>query len=140
MKKSLIILVLALFLVSSIVLAADNAKIQNAKSSEIKSSVKGLENAILRVNNNETKAHLEEVFAKIQDKRKEQLAKLENMSVEKDEKTNKTIVKGQGNAKFLGFIPTSKNYEYEVDEEGNVKKHPKAFDFMFKKQDPIDTP
>lgn len=108
------------------------------KETLVKSEVKGLENAMLRVSDNETKAQLEEVLAKIQDKRKEQFAKLENIEISKDEKTNKTIIKGEGKAKFLGFIPTNKNYEYEVDEQGNIQKHEKAFDFLFKKEDPID--
>lgn len=140
MKKLLILSILAIFVLSVVGLAAnENANTEKTeKETAVKSDVKGLENAMLRVRNNETKAHLEEVFAKIQDKRKEQLAKLENMEVSKDEKTNKTIIKGKGKAKFLGFIPSSKNYEYEVDVEGNVQKHGKAFDFLFKKEDPID--
>ena len=112
---------------------------RNENEIEVHSSVTGLENAVLRVQKNETREHLEDVLSKIEEKRKEQIAKLEKVIVENDEKTNKTTIKGKGRAKLFGFISMDKTYEYEVDDNGNVIKHRKFFDFMFKSEDPVQT-
>lgn len=84
----------------------------------IKLEVKGLSIAIDRVHNNETRAHLEEVLAKITVKRQEQLSKLQNLETESD--NEKVYVKGDGEGKLLGIITVKKQYKYEVTESGEL--------------------
>ena len=112
---------------------------EDNETEDFRSNVTGLENAMLHVRNNETKEHLESVLEKIQEKRKEQLSKLANLTVEIDQKTNSTIVLGEGHAKLFGFIPVSKEYEYEVSSNGSLSKHGRFFDFLFKQEDDVST-
>lgn len=80
------------------------------------SKVVGLENAILRVKNEEQKKHLEQVMAKIQAKRMEQLNKLSELKVEIENVSEKNIISGKSQANFFGFKVT-KTYKYEINNE-----------------------
>jgi hypothetical protein len=96
-------------------------------------SVTGLENAIVRVRNNETAIHLQEVLAKIDAKRELQITKLENKSADKLS-DNSTLITGKGKAKFFGLIKMNKEFRYNVLVNGTVVDKPKPFDFVWSKQ------
>lgn len=133
---------------SEAAIQARTAKVEAVQTKELirlrtedggfKTNISGLENAIIRVRNNETAMHLAQVMIKIQEKRIQQISKLEAIEIEQDAKTNATVIKGIGKARLFGFIPVNKEYKYEINETGEVVKQKKALDFLFKKQDPID--
>jgi hypothetical protein len=58
--------------------------------------------------------------------------------VRQNENTNKTMIEGRGEAYFIGFVPTSKLYKYEVSASGTLEKKPTFFQFMFRTKDPVD--
>ena len=95
----------------------------------------GLENAILNVQNETQKQHLQEVLDKIQAKRITQLRKLYHIHVEK--KGNETILEGTGDAKLFGFLKVKKQYRYHITEEWALEQIPRWYHFFFKLNDPI---
>ena len=99
---------------------------------QIKTTVKGLENAVLRVRNNETKLHLEEVLLKIQDNRREIINKLENLTIESNENLSNIIITGKKNAKLFGFIKIKHIYKYEILNNGIVIRQKLWYDKFFK--------
>ena len=108
--------------------AQEQPKIQNKERVEVK--LKGIENAITRVKNNETRQHLEQVMNKIQEKRRETLNKLENLIIEKNEE-NKYVAVGKTKAKLFGFIKMNKKVKFEITEEGVMKRKRMFWDWLF---------
>ena len=94
------------------------------------SKVQGLENAMLKVQNNETIQVLEQVMNKIQEKNRERLRLLQNLTFE--EKEGKFFSYGKAEAKFLNIIPFKKQVKYEIDEDGNMERKKSFFSFLWK--------
>lgn len=85
-----------------------------------KTQVRGLENAMLRVRNEEQKQHINKVMEKIQDKKKEQLTKLNNLIFEEDE-NGMVEATGQAEALFLYIFKIKRTFTYQINEEGEIK-------------------
>lgn len=134
-KQILIPIELFLMLIFTIMgaLAIENSyNIKGNDFKEEKTKVIGLENAILKVRNNETSAHLEEVLAKIQTKQKEIFQKLQNLTVES--KGKNTIAKGFKKDKFLGIFKIKHSYKYVILEDGTFTRQKKFIDNFFKEE------
>lgn len=101
------------------------------------SSVKGLENAILRVRNNETSEHLQTVLNKILEHRKLILAKLQNLQITKINDTE-IVAEGRRNAKFLSFLTLKHKYKYTITEQGDVIRKKIIFDLLWKDEADIE--
>ena len=97
---------------------------------EEQSQVKGLENAQLRVQNEEQKQHLEQVMEKIQTQHRERLNKLEGLVIEETDDAFEAM--GKVDAKFLGFLPYKKQVKYQLDNEGQLMYIKSPWDGLFK--------
>lgn len=114
--------------------SGDAQMVQNQEQVQLRlSNATGLPNAMLQVRNQETAQHLEQVWAKIQEKRQLQIAKLNNATAEK-QLDNSTLVEGKGSGKFLGLFKAQHEYRYQVLQNGTVVDKPKAFGFLWSKQ------
>ncbi len=140
MKKILMILGIML-LAMSFVLAEGPATTQTGMTTQtqtqlqtqehvFQNQVKGLENAQIRVRNNETAEHLERVMNKIQEKKREQLAKLEGLEVSEDDE-GKVVAKGKVEGKFLGLFKMQRTLRYEISEDGNTERKKNMFEFLW---------
>jgi len=98
---------------------------------EKKVNVTGLNNAILRVKNNETAQHLEDILAKIQEKQKIQIAKLDNITAEIN-KNGITMVHGKKEVKFLGLLKIKYAYYCQIHEDGTALREHRIFDLLMK--------
>lgn len=96
----------------------------------IKLEVKGLNNAIVKVKNNETRQHLEEVLNKILEQRREVLSKLEALEI-RENADGAVEAEGKKEMKFLGFLNVKRKVKYIIDENGEIIRQPRGFDFLF---------
>jgi len=105
---------------------------QNIIASQIqeKSEVKGLENAMVMVRTQERKEHLEQVMNKIKEHRRTMLNNMENLEIEEDEEGIKAT--GQREAMFLNAFKFKRNFQYRINEEGEVKRIRAWYDFLWK--------
>lgn len=94
---------------------------------QFESKVTGLENAMLRVQKEEQKQHLEQVLAKIQEKRQQRLNKLDNLQITEHE-SGVILAKGKDDAKLLGLIKFKKTFRYQVQEDGSLTYMPEWYD------------
>lgn len=81
--------------------------------------VVGLQNAQLRVRNEEQKQHLEQVMEKIQTRDRERINQLENLIIEESE-TGEVTAEGLGESKFLHIFKMQKMFKYDISEDGEV--------------------
>lgn len=98
------------------------------------SNVTGLENAILRVRNEETAVHLTQVMAKIEEKRMEQLRKKSDLLVEETVEGD-VEVSFRENARFLGLLKVPKKARYELSNTGELTYKKGPWDFLFSQED-----
>lgn len=130
MNKTISILLITLLLMSMTVIAVEKESNEIKENNRVEIKVKGLENAMIKVKNNETSEHLNEVLMKIQEKRTEQLAKLEGLTFEENE--DGTIkAEGVGESKFLGLFKVKRNKNFVINEDGSVERVKKTFDVLF---------
>lgn len=97
----------------------------------IKSNVTGLENAIIRVRNNETAIHLQAVMKKIEAKRLQKIKMLENLTFDVDENGD-AFAEGKAKAKLLAAFTLRHRYNCHVFEDGSTARKPRPFDFVWK--------
>ena len=95
----------------------------------VKSTVNGLENAMMMVRDNAQKRHLETVMEDIQNRYKDKLSKHENVMFE--EENGDVVVEADVNSKFLGLFNAKRHVKYDIDENGALKRQARAFDFLF---------
>ena len=109
-----------------------SGEIQNRQETrlEIQSKVTGLENAILRVRNEETKQHLQQVMEKIQTQQRERLNRLEDLEIIEEEDEITAI--GKKEAKLFGLFKLKHMYRYEIQENGNVIRQKRMFDWLWR--------
>lgn len=125
--KKILTLLMMLVLVTTTVLAQGFGRPDFEESHP---SARGLENAILRVRNEESKAHLEEVMNRIQERHRERLSQLDDLTFEEQE-DGSLEAEGIGRGKFLGLIKLGYKYQYRVHENGQLVRVQKPFDFLF---------
>jgi hypothetical protein len=106
----------------------------DGKTVEWKMNVTGLENAILRVRNNETAEHLRQVMARIQAKTLTKLKEMNNLTITLDSDGN-PVVMGKKEAKLLGFISVQKWHYCRILESGNATRKKMIFEYLFKDVD-----
>ena len=97
--------------------------------------VVGLENAMLRVRNQEQRQHLEQVMEKVQLKQRERFNNITDLVIEEVvDGTDSTIVaSGKTNMKLkLLGISMQRDVKYNINEEGEIVRQKKMFDFMFR--------
>ena len=109
MKKLIVIFTILLMITP--VFAQSN--IEQIKE-RVQSQVAGLENAMLRVRNNETVAHLEQVMNMIQERHRQRLANLTNLEFDEDENGD-VFCEGKKDAKFLGIFKLKHSYKYQME-------------------------
>lgn len=132
MKKLLAIFVM--LLLSLNVVMAQNGFMARAEVKEqliTQSKVTGLENAMLRVQNQERVQHLEQIMGKIQTKDRERLQNLTNLVISEDENTERIEAIGYKQAESMYFIKMNHSYKYSVSEEGALQRQKRWFDFMW---------
>lgn len=119
--KKIMLIGLMVFLMSSLAFA-------QPISVEKVSQKHGLDMAI-QVADGEAKSKLIEVQNKIMDESLERIQKMEQIKVRKT--TNRTFVEGVKKAKFLYLFEVTRNYNYELLEDGELKLIPQPFEFLF---------
>jgi len=106
---------------------------QNIVMQRFQSRVTGLENAMLRVRNEEQRNHLEMVMNKVQDHNRLRLMVLEGLEVTQDDETGEIIASGKKYAKLFGFLRFKYNYRYQINEEsGDLFRVKNFFSWMWK--------
>ena len=141
-KKLMILIMVVIMMSCGIVVANSNGQgtitthvIEPADLEIISytTDVVGLENAMLRVRNQEQRQHLEQVMEKIQLKQRERFNNITDLVIEEVEGTDGAIIaSGKAKVKMLGFIPMQKMIRYNINEEGEVVRQRNMFDFMFR--------
>jgi len=91
--------------------------------------VKGLENALLRVKNENAIKQLERNLEKIQEKEKSKLNMVELVIDEEDD--GDVIASGKKEAKFLGIFKLKHQYKYDVDVDGKLTRIKQPFDDLW---------
>lgn len=129
MKKIIIGLLIMLMLCSTSLVLAQN-QLQETRTLRIKAEVKGLENAILRVKNEQAQNRLSEVLERITEKRKEILNKLENLEIEEDE-TGKITATGEKQARFLNIFRVRIKAQYTINDDNTITRQKRTFDNFF---------
>ena len=145
--KKIIALMIILLIALPFSLAKGNSENDNQKQvvKELpiikeKSQVRGLENAMLRVRNEETKQHIERVMNMIQEKQRERLNKLENLEFDtdivdiegtEDEAREVVIATGLEEKKFLGLFKVKRKATYEIKNTGQIMKRSRFFGFLY---------
>ena len=91
-----------------------------------KDKIKGLENALTKVTNENAIQRLEQNLIKFQEHLQARFERMENVEVEEvNEETGAVTIKAQEPVKFLGFINGKATKRFELDNNGNVtEKHP----------------
>jgi len=138
--KKIIFLMTLMLLCSTLVLAVNGpaGRINQRPESQVqeKLEIKGLENAMLRVRNEERVQHLNQVMEKIQEHRRAMLNNMEDLEIEEDEKGIKAT--GKREALFLNAFKFKRNFQYRISEEGNVVRVKAWHDFLWKFNGGID--
>jgi hypothetical protein len=101
---------------------------------EHNSEVTGLENAMLRVRNEEVKQHLESVMNKIQTRTQERLNEKEDLEVEETIEGDYQV-KFKDNARFLGLLKMQRTFTYNLGEDGQLQVQKGPWDFLWKQVD-----
>lgn len=120
--KKIIALLIGLILVFSVLGVSEKALFKQEKV-----KVVGLENAIMRVQNNETVIHLEIILTRITEK--QGLQKLKHLEFREEE--NRVIAEGIKEEKFLGLFKFDRKEVYHISETGQIQRKNKVFDFLF---------
>ena len=131
MKK--IICIFCILVMCSLAVSAQQPQqtIKREPLQEHRSDIMGLDNAMLRVRNEEQKQHLEQVMNKIQNMNRERLQKMEQLRFEENVKGGVEAI-GKVNGKFLGLLQMKKTLRYTVNENGEVALRKGFFDFLWK--------
>jgi hypothetical protein len=92
--------------------------------------VYGLNNAIFRVKNEEVKAHLEEVLAKVTQQKRDKLNQLTDLKVTEYENG---AIEADGTVpdKLLNYFPMNRKVKYVVNDDGSVLRAKKWYDFIW---------
>ena len=93
-------------------------------------AITGLENAMLRVRNQETAQHLYQVMEKINESKRLNLNKLEDLEI--TEENGIINAKGKNPARFLNLFRLRHSYNYRISEAGDVTRQKRFFDFLWK--------
>jgi len=133
--KKILVMLMALMLLTTIVVAQGNGNQPETTGqpvfSEEHPSVLGLENAMLRVRNEEQRQHLEQVMNKIQEQHRERLNQLEGIVFEEQE-DGSLQAEGLGRGRFLGLLNLGYRYQYQImEEDGELVRVRKPLDFLF---------
>ena len=83
--------------------------------------IMGLENAQLRVRNEEQKQHLEMVMEKIQTRDRERINQLQDVIISESDEGLITA-EGIGESKFLHIFKMKKAFKYDIAEDGIVER------------------
>jgi hypothetical protein len=127
MKKIIIVLCMMFVL-----LTLPNILAFNNKGRADENVGRGIDEAIFRVQNQETKERLLSVQKTIQEKHQQRFQYLDNVEITED--NNEIIISGIGRAKFLGFFEVNKEQRFQyLEQTEELVRKPKWFDFMFTK-------
>jgi len=147
MKKLILILFVLFVLPFSIAIQGNNNNQENFNSkmeiSQVRNKVQervrtqnitGLENAIIRVRNQEQKQHLEQVMEKIQTRTKEKLSQIEDLEFDVD-KEGVSFAEGKKKAKFLYMFTMRHKYRCSIQDDGTAIRNNRWTDLFFKDLD-----
>ena len=106
---------------------------QGTQQSE-KSSIQGLENAIIQVQNETQRQQFNQVMEKIQTQDRLRLQNA-TFSEECEADTCRIEAENVEEARFLGMIKVQQKYQYTVNEDGTIEKQVKWYHFMFRQSE-----
>lgn len=100
------------------------------------SGVIGLEQARLRVQNEEAIQAIESAMERIQEQDKERLNRLENLTFLQGDNES-VVAEARSRARFLGLVNVPREVAFNIDEEGEVERLPRALDFLFRYEEDV---
>lgn len=155
MMKKLIVLMIALLVMCSVAFAANGnigagvgiamGAASNSKAPvnkiQLNSSVQGLKNAMIQVKNQSRAEHIEKVMNRIQERHRERLNRLEDLTFTENEDAKdcegncSIMATGRGPAKFLWLFQKERKYQYEIQPDGEIKQQKRWYDYLWKFED-----
>lgn len=100
-------------------------------------AMKGLDNAIENADE-EAKQVLEQVRDRIQEQAQERLQNMTNIRATEETECigsncrNVTVISGDKEEEFLGLFKAKRNVEYRVEDNGEITRRQKIFDFLWR--------
>jgi hypothetical protein len=91
----------------------------------------GLANALTNVKNENARARIQANMQRFLEKYQERLQKMENVTVEVNEQTEETTVKGKEDVRFLGFIKGKATKRFDIDNNGKVTEKQPWYKFLY---------
>lgn len=105
------------------VMAREKEQLGEAQKAQLREKVKGLDNALTNVKNENARQRLEANLVKFQEKVQARLERMENVEVEEiDEETGAITMKAEEPVKYFGFIKGKATKRFEIDAKGNVNE------------------
>lgn len=130
MNKVFVAIMLGILMLSTGVSAAQLKTTDNGDIITMHASVPGLENAIIKANNEYQREHIESVLAKIQAKRMERLQALSGLEFSQGN-AGQLVAIGYGDATLFGLFKVHKRMVYEANEGGVLKYKPLWIDRLY---------
>lgn len=94
----------------------------------------GLANALTHVTNENARARIQANMQRFIEKYQERLQKMENVTVEINEQTEETTVKGKEDVRFLGFIKGKATKRFEIDSKGKITEKQPWYGVLYTEQ------
>ena len=146
MRKILLVLFMALLMTCTVFAVGPNYKVaqsmnqnqdgnatMDGETAQVRerAQVTGLENAMLRVRNEEQKQNLEKILEKIQERKKERLNQVEDLEITESEDGGNLEAVGKKQARLLGILPMKKQVKYQISNEGEITYQKGPWDGFF---------
>jgi hypothetical protein len=145
MKKIILTVLVALLLMSTAFAASagaiqkyiqvkqnqQNPVATNGQEQLYEEKVTGLQNAMLRVRNEEQRQHLQNVLDMIQEKARARLQHMEDLVIALDENSGKAVAVGVRRVYLLGIFPVKKQWQYTIEEDGEMMRKNVGLDFLY---------
>ena len=112
------------------------ASFGDSEAIPIENKITGLENAQLRVRNEEQKQLLEQVMNKIEERARERLNQYEDLTIDIDE-DDEITAQGFGEKRFLGILPVKARYVYQIQQDGELQYQRQWYDNLFTLEEEI---
>ena len=98
---------------------------------ELNSTIPGLEMARVRVQDQEALQAIERNIERISEQRREMLSRLGDLTFARGEDNESVVARGRTEARLFGLINVPRSVAYNIDEQGDMERLPRALDFLF---------
>ena len=99
------------------------------------SNVEGLQNAQLRVRDEEVAKNIEMVMNKINNQTRQRMQLIDGLTIGQDEESGKIYALGTEETRLLGLFRVRRRVQYELTNNGDIIRQRQFFDFIHKYAD-----